>query len=214
MPEGPIITPPFRASFLSLHEASSYQGGADKFSVTALWQVEDIKGRYKDAWGRVVKALDAKAREFFDLPLAKLPANIRRGIRNGNEKAHLNGYGEGILFAALSTDRRPQVVDLRKNVIDVRDWRVDPLVYPGCWMRASISPYAYDNIGKGVALGLNNIQWLGHGERLDSQTNAAVDFEDDPDDIWFQRDQDAEPDAAAEPPDTGSTAEEEDDIPF
>ena len=145
-----LITPPFRISFPSVFVATGYQDSPTKFGVTALWKAEDVKGKYKDSWGVIVKALDAKAREFFDTPLARLPANVRRGIRNGNEKSHLNGYGEGILFASLSTDRKPQVVDLSKVIIPDGD---TARIYPGAWARASVNVYAYDNIGKGVALG-------------------------------------------------------------
>ena len=210
-----LITPPFRISFPSLFVATGYQDSAPKFSVTALWSVEDIKGRYKESWDAVVKALDKAARETFDTPLAKLPANIRRGIRNGNEKPHLNGYGEGILFASLSSPRKPQVVDLRKETIPDGDVM---RIYPGAWARASVQAYGYDNIGKGVALGLNNLQWLGHGERLDSVTDAKQDFEADPADVWFQQDQ-----AHAQATDEGSTATgaepdpeipDDDEIPF
>ena len=211
-----LITPPFRISFPSLFVATGYQDSPKKFGVTALWKAEDVKGKYKDSWGIIVKALDAKAREFFDTPLARLPANIRRGIRNGNEKSHLNGYGDGILFASLSTDRKPQVVDLSKMVIPDGD---TARIYPGAWARASVNVYAYDNIGKGVSLGLNNVQWLGHGDRLDSVTDAATDFETDPDDIWFEQASEEDPADVAGAQSAGSTADDptddlDDDIPF
>lgn len=215
-----LITPPFRISFPSLVVATGYQDGPKKFGVTALWLADDVKGKHKDSWGPLVKALDAKAREFFDTPLSRLPANVRRGIRNGNEKAHLNGYGDGVLFAALSTDRKPQVVDLSRELIP--DDRISTMCYPGAWCRASVNVYAYDNIGKGVALGLNNIQWLGHGDRLDSVTDAKTDFESDPDDIWFERAAEADPDATADSSAAGTadsaTSSDpddfDDDIPF
>lgn len=215
-----IITPPFRVSFVTqgrvhtLVAPAGYQDGPEKYGLTALWLTEDVKGRYKAAWEALVGALDDKAREFFDTPLAKLPANIRRGIRNGNEKAHLTGYGDGVLFASLSTDRKPQVVDLRKNLMT--DDQIRAMVYPGCWCRASVTAFAYDNIGKGVALGLNNVQWLGRGERLDSVTDAKTDFSDDPDDIWFQQEQSTESTATDVDPTAGAESEllDEDEIPF
>ena len=212
-----IITPPFRISFPSLVTATGYQDGPKKFGVTALWLADDVKGRHKDSWGVLIKALDAQAREFFDTPLSRLPANIRRGIRNGNEKAHMNGYGDGVLFASLSTDRKPQVVDLSKEIIP--DNRIPTMCYPGAWCRASVNVYAYDNIGKGVAIGLNNLQWLGHGDRLDSVTDAKTDFETDPEDIWFEQAKEDDPEAAASAQTAGTTGtgdadNYDDDIPF
>ena len=212
---GLIITPPFRISFPeNIFSPGGYQGSEPTYGLTAIWNLEDLQTKYKASWLGVLKALDAKAREFFDTPLSKLPANIRRGIRNGDEKAHLNGYGDGTLFAALSSKRKPQIIDLRKELIPDGD---TVRIYPGAWARASVSPYAYDNIGKGVALGLNNVQWLGHGDRLDSVTDAATDFEADPDDIWFQQEQ---AHAGEDQGSTGRTAGPdpadgfEDDIPF
>lgn len=40
--------------------------------------------------------------------------------------------------------------------------------YAGCYARASVTPFAFKNIGEGIALGLNHIQKLKDGERLDS----------------------------------------------
>lgn len=204
------ITPPFRMSFPSLFVPTGYLDGPKKYSVTALWSVDDLKTTHKEAWKTLLTAMDAKAKEFFDTPLARLPANIRRGIRNGNEKEHLNGYGEGILFASLSTDRKPQVVDLSKVLIPDGDTQ---RIYPGAYARASVNVFAYDNIGKGVALGLHNVQWLGHGERLDSVTAATDDFAEDPDAHWFAAaeesvDTDEEQSVAEDPNDFA------DDIPF
>lgn len=203
---GILITPPFRMSFPSLFVATGYEDGAKKFGVTAIWAQEDLKTKYRELWLAMVEALDAKAQEFFDTSLTQLPANVRRGIRNGNEKAHLGGYGDGTLFASLTSDRKPQVVDLAKILIPDGD---TDRIYPGAWARASVGVYAYDNIGKGLAFGLNNLQWLGHGERLDSRTTAEQDFTTDPDREWYDR---AAPDTA-----TGSAPPADDfdvDIPF
>ena len=212
-----LITPPFRISFPALFTPTGYQGSEPKYGVTAIWVRDDVvkNGRYNESWNAVVAALDEQAREFFKSPLGKLAANIKRGIRNGNEKEHLNGYGDGTLFANLRSARKPQIVDLRKQIIPDGD---TGRIYPGAWARASVHAYAYDNIGKGVALGLDNLQWLGHGERLDSVTDAREDFDADPDDEWFS--QETEDDIEDGPGDHGaSTAgaappDDDDEIPF
>ena len=211
---GKLITPPFRMSFPHLFKPNAYQGAEPKYSVTALWDRTDISkgGRYADSWAKLIKALDLKSREFFDKPLAKLPANIRRGIRNGEEKSHLNGYGADVLFAALKAteDRKPQIVDLRKQLIPDGD---TSKIYPGAWARASINIFAYDNIGKGLAFGLNNLQWLGQGERLDSITDAREDFDSDPDDRWFSQEE-SDSEEASTSIDPEASVPEEDEIPF
>jgi hypothetical protein len=55
---------------------------------------------------------------------------------------------------------------------------VDPLeMYPGCLVIATVNPYPYDNVTKGVSIGLNNIQRRGDAARLDGRRSAADEFE-------------------------------------
>ena len=209
-----LIVPPFRMSFPSLFTPNSYQGSDPKFTVTAIWDKDDVQkgGKYHVTWKKLLLALNAKAQEFFNMPLAKLPANIRKGIRDGGEKSHLNGYGDSVLFASLSSSRKPQVIDLRKQIIPDGDTQ---RIYPGAWARATVNVFAYDNIGKGLALSLNNVQWLGHGERLDSVTDARDDFETDPEDEWFQAEAEATGVEEDPPTNAGATIDDDDDdIPF
>jgi hypothetical protein len=50
-------------------------------------------------------------------------------------------------------------------------------VYSGCYGRASLTFYAYNQQGsKGIACGLNNLQKLEDGERLGGVSSAASDF--------------------------------------
>lgn len=202
-----IITPPFVVSFPHIFTPSSYMDSEPKYSVTAIWREADLKAKYKTEWKAVLSLLDVAAREKFQQPLARLPANVRKGIRNGIEKEHLNGYGKGMLFAPISSTRRPQVVDLKHEPMLADDDRI----YPGCWMRASVTAYAYANVGKGVALGLANLQWLGHGTRLDSRTTASQDFGDSrPDDEWFA----AADSPGDEPVEAAGPELDDDEIPF
>ena len=51
-------------------------------------------------------------------------------------------------------------------------------VYCGCKVRATLSVFAYDKAGnRGISFGLNNVQKLGDGERLDGRLRAEDDFE-------------------------------------
>ena len=51
-------------------------------------------------------------------------------------------------------------------------------IYSGCIVRASLNAFAYDRAGnRGISLGLNNIQKLADGERLDGRLKAEDDFE-------------------------------------
>lgn len=180
------VTPVFRLSFPHLFQADSYDGGEPKFGCSAVWTPADFTASDKKRWKAIMGALDEKAKETFKKPWKDLPANVRRGIRDGAEKADLEGYGEGTRFANLSSKMRPGIIDLEKNDIEEADGEI----YPGCYCRATVSIYSYDNKGKGVAIGLQNVQKIKDGERLDSRTDAADDFDDDVDDEWLDQDED------------------------
>ena len=82
---------------------------------------------------------------------------------------------EGCYYLTAKTSRKPQVVDADRD--DIYD---EEEVYPGCYVRATIVFFPYNNEGKGVGCLLNNIQKLEDGERIGgSAATAAEDFDDD-----------------------------------
>lgn len=58
---------------------------------------------------------------------------------------------------------------------------VDPKdIYSGCQIRASLRPWVYDTDGnRGVSLGLQNVQKVADGERMDGRVAAEDEFEAD-----------------------------------
>ena len=80
--------------------------------------------------------------------------------------------------------------DLKKNKIGPEEGNADE-IYAGCYCRATVTVYSYDNRSKGVAIGLMNVQKVKDGERLDSRTDAAGDFDDEVDDAWLEEDEGA-----------------------
>ena len=104
-----------------------------------------------------------------DRAVYKLP------FHRGEEKEYA-GYGPGVVYFTMSAKNiKPTVVG--------RDLTT-PLgpeeFYAGCYARASVTPFAFNNIGKGIALGLNHLQKLKEGERLDACTSPEDDFGADP----------------------------------
>lgn len=178
------VTPVFRLSFPDLFEASSFDGGAPKFGCAAVWTPSKFTDTDKKRWKALMAALNAESMNRFKKAWKDLPANFKTGVRDGAEKADMEGYGEGTKFANLSTKMRPGVIDQSKCKIGPEEGNADE-IYPGCYCRATVTVYSYDNKGKGVAVGLMNIQKVADGERLDSRTDAADDFEDDIDDKWL-----------------------------
>ena len=103
-------------------------------------------------------------------------------IKDGDEysaRKDGNEIYEGRKYVNLKSEEQPGLVgpraaaDGRPEVYDADQF------YPGCTVRASCAVYAFDHPqgGKGVGLGLNNIQWVKHGERLDSRKSARDDFD-------------------------------------
>lgn len=182
------VTPPFRLSFPSLFEADSYDGGPPKFGCAAVWTPSEFTANDKKRWKAIKVALDAESKKTFKKAWKDLPSNVKRGLRDGAEKEDLEGYGEGTWFANITSKMRPGVVDIDRNSISPEEGNTDE-IYPGCYCRATVTVYSYDNKGKGVALGLQNVQKIKDGDRLDSRTDAAEDFEDDVDDEWLDADE-------------------------
>lgn len=177
-----IITPVFRLSYPSLFETSTFGDGGPKYSCSAIWDPSMFSAKDKQRWTEMQKAMNELSIAAFKKPLKELPANIKRGIRNGNEKPDDAAYGEGTFFASLTSKHKPGIVDSQR--VEITDADRDQ-IYPGCYVRATVVPFSYDNQSKGIALGLQNIQKVAEGERLDGRTSANEDFADDVDEEWL-----------------------------
>lgn len=174
-------TPPFRLSFPALFEAQSFDGGAPKYGCSAVWTPDKFTDKDKVLWASILKAMDDASLAKFKKKVKDLPDNIKKGLRDGSEKADMAGYGAGTKFASITTKMKPGAVLLDGTPGTAEDF------FPGCWCRATVTVYTYDNKGKGVAIGLMNIQKIKDGERLDSRTDAAADFEgDEVDSAWLE----------------------------
>jgi len=171
-------TPVFRLSFPNLFTAQSFDGGEPKYGCSAVFTPADFNDREKKLWSALMKAADEECRGRFRKGVKEMPANFKFGMRDGAEKADLEGYGDGTKFCSLSTKMRPGVIDRNKDKVGPEEGNDDE-IYPGCYCRATVTIYSYDNKSKGIAFGLMNVQKVRDGERLDSRTDAAEDFDED-----------------------------------
>ena len=195
-----FITPVFRISFPKLFVASKMDAdddGPPKFSCSAIWNPEKFTTSEKALWSAIFAEMKARSLEVCKKEWKSL-ASDKRGIRNGSEKDGMEGYGEGTRFANLTSKNRPGVIDKDKNEISSDEGNMDE-IYPGCYCRATVNVYAYNNKSKGVALGLRNIQKVKDGPRLDNRTDADEDFDEDIDESWL----DGEDDGDGEGDDSG-----------
>lgn len=163
-----IITPEFRAAFISVHRATS-QKNADgstskpKFNIRAVFPANaDLSQMKKEAqeaavakWGdKVPKTMRSPFRlnEELDKPVPGIPDNWI------------------VMTFSAAEDRRPGVVDA--NLADI----IDPTqVYSGAWFRCQVRAFAYENAGnKGVSFGLQNVQKLRDDDPLGGANQPAA----------------------------------------
>jgi hypothetical protein len=121
----------------------------------------------------------------------KLPSgtviSIADAIREGalsspfRKDAVLKGYPEGSIFLNVRSANQPGTVYANAGPdgkpAKVPQEKIVEVFYAGAQVRASLSAFGYNHgVKKGVSFGLNNIQKIGEGERLDSRKAAEDDF--------------------------------------
>lgn len=187
-----VITPVFRGSFLNVFQPRAMENedgtkNKEKFGLTAIWEPSKFTDKDKERWKAMAEVINLACIAKFKKPYADFRelSNFKKAVRKGEEKMGMEGFGPGTLFASLTTQVMPGIVDVDgKTVISVANGN-SHLVYPGAFFRATVNAYGYDNKGKGVALGLMNLQRIGDGPRLDNRTSAAEDFSEDSDMGWM-----------------------------
>lgn len=157
-----VLTPEFRLSYPALFEMREYQGKSS-YSLTMVF-----------AKGADLTQLKAAAKAALDAKFPNGCKNPRSPFQNGNDR--VDEWGESFrdtTYVRAQSKYQPKVVDANRVEI------LDPdKVYPGCYCRALVAPYAYDNAGnRGVAFSLEAVQFLRDGERLGG--GASVSMFDD-----------------------------------
>lgn len=146
-----VMTPEFRLSYPALFEPREYQGKSS-YNLTMVF------ARNAD-----LSKLKAAAKAAFDAKFPNGCKNPRNPFQDGNEK--VEEWGESFrdtTYIRAQSQYQPKVVDA--NRVEILD---ADKVYPGCYCRAIVAPYAYDNAGnRGVAFSLEAVQFLRDGERL------------------------------------------------
>lgn len=175
-----VVTGKVRFSFVNVFEARAFgEGQTPKYSVMLLIPKSDI-----GTIGRIKKAIDAAAQKGLMTKFSgKLPAVLKTTLKDADKDTDQDGElfadkwpeTAGHYIINVSSKNQPQIVDAARNPI------INPVeFYSGCYGRASINFFAYNNNGnKGISAGLNNLQKLEDGESLGGVTTAEQDFADD-----------------------------------
>lgn len=89
------------------------------------------------------------------------PGSLKLMLRNGAEKADMDGFGSSVVFFNASSDKRPGVYDRGREPLVEDDGRP----YAGCYVNARITVWAQDNqYGKRINAELNGVQFYADGE--------------------------------------------------
>lgn len=169
-----VVTGKVRFSFVHVFEPKAPIGGGDpKYSVTLLIPKSDASTLGK------VRAAMAEARENFCARngASALPANPTHTLHDGDGvRPGGDPFGpecKGCWVITVSAKNKPVVVDAAgQPILDAGE------VYSGCYGRASINFYGFNQAGKkGISAGLLAIQKLHEGEPFGT-VGSADDFND------------------------------------
>lgn len=170
-----VLTPEFRISYANVFVPQKNElSGKMEYSLVMLFpKGADLSKLKAAAEAALVAKLGADK--------TKWPANMRNPFRKCSERwknvdgkqVVPAGYEDGdAIFITAKSQMKPGVVD--ENVQIVLDAEK---FYSGCYARAYINPYFYDNKGnRGVAFGLQRVQKVRNGDPLGGRSAPEAGF--------------------------------------
>lgn len=160
-----VITPVARLSYPYLFQKSEgMNGGEGKYQCELIFAPDADLSELRRAANEAAKG------KWGD----KVPKNLRTPFRKGDEdREDKDGYEGAIFIGARSKDKPGVVVGRERLQAEESD------VYGGCYVKASVTAFAYDQAGnKGVSFALNNVWKIRDGEPFGSRRNADEEFGD------------------------------------
>lgn len=171
-----VTTPNFRVAFPNVFQAKKNTlSGKDEFGLVALFpKGADLAALKTAAQAALVKK--------FGEDKTQWPKNLKTPFRDQGDRAKIDpetgketlpqGYEKGAIYINLKSGERPGVVD--QSVQPILD---SSLFYGGCWARAHINAYAYDQAGnRGVAFGLQHVQKVKDGDPFGNRVKVEDAF--------------------------------------
>ncbi|QEH69329.1 DUF2815 family protein [Cellulosilyticum sp. WCF-2] len=163
-----VVTGKVRFSYANIWQAKSINGSEEKYSVSLIIPKSDVK-----TIEEIQVAMEEAKQEGIAKFGGKIPTNLKLPLRDGDIDRPDDEAYQGCYFINANSKDKPQIVDKKvKPILDPNE------VYSGCYGRASINFYAFNQNGnKGIACGLGNLQKLEDGEPLSGHSRAEDDFE-------------------------------------
>lgn len=104
-----------------------------------------------------------------------VPKNLRSPFRSGDEDREDKNEYEGCVFIGARSKDKPGIVIGPNREICTDEYDI----YGGCYVRCSVTAFAYENKGnKGVSFALNSVWKIRDGEPFGSRINADQEFSD------------------------------------
>lgn len=164
-----------RCSWPTLFKPKAMEEGQEpKFSMVSILD--------KKAHAADIKKLQAAMKQVAEEKWGKgkVPSSVKFCLRDGSEKADVDGYGPDVMFfsAGASQDKRPSVVDKDNAPLDGSNGKP----YAGCYVDVSFRLWAQDNkYGKRVNAQLRAVRFRADGKAFgEAPVDAAKDFADLP----------------------------------
>ena len=150
------------------------EGAAEKY------QCQIIIPKDHPQINEVKKAIEEAKKDKFKGKSDKALAKLKTPLRDGEEKEDLDDYEavyENTYWFNASSRNKPITVNRSREEITEED----NVIYSGCYCNFILNFYGYDVSGnKGVAVGLNGVQFKGDGDPLGSSTRITdFDIEED-----------------------------------
>jgi len=174
--DGTFVTCPVRLAFAYLFKAQKRQrddGGdaAESFNCTLLFPPGADVQINATLWPAWVAACKEKFPRNWGQDGA--PFGLHWPFHDCAQAQQYSGYTPGLMYVAVNSQFKPQVVDTAVNpIVD------ENRVYPGVWAIVKMNLYTYENRKKGAGFGLQNVMIIGDDTRLaGGGSDPKKDFE-------------------------------------
>ena len=180
-----VKTGTVRFSYAHLFEPHAIQEGGEKtYSVMGLIRKDEtqtinaLKAAYKQA---AEEGKEKFGKAFKATPFIR-PEGATRGLlidADDHSKYKDNPDFKGCYLLNAKSKKAPGVLakETGRKMLTAEDGA--DIVYSGCYGRMAVALFAYNNMGTGIGVGLNNVLKTKDGERLDGSTSALDDFAED-----------------------------------
>jgi hypothetical protein len=179
MSDNKVVTPKAMLSYPHLDKPQPKRKATDKSKFSAAFVFApgtDLSGMEAAAIAAAEERWGSKAKDMLK------KGSLRSPFRKDAES---KGYEEGSTFINARSDYKPGLVYLHaepgtEKPALVPEDKVREVFYPGAIVRAQLSAFAYDTDGnRGVSFGLNHVQKIAEGERIDGRQDPDEVFDAD-----------------------------------